>query len=92
MKKSWTAGTVFGTFKGFFAKRPISARSGPLIGPIRRPGEAYDVATLPVGTFKGFFAKRPISARSGPLIGPIRRPGEACDVATLPGHLISPEY
>jgi hypothetical protein len=45
MKKSWTAGTA--KFKSLFAKRPISARSGPLIGLIRRPGEARDVATLP---------------------------------------------
>jgi hypothetical protein len=47
MKKSWTVGTVFGKFKGLFAKRLISARSGLLIGPIRRPEEARDVATLP---------------------------------------------
>jgi hypothetical protein len=38
MKKSWTTGTVFAKFKSLFAKRPISARSGPLIGLIRRPG------------------------------------------------------
>jgi hypothetical protein len=37
-------GTVFGKFKGLFAKRLISARYELLIEPIRRPGEACDVA------------------------------------------------
>jgi hypothetical protein len=47
MKKVLDRGHCFCKFKSLFAKRPISARSGLLIGLIRRPGEARDVATLP---------------------------------------------
>jgi hypothetical protein len=39
-------GLIFEKQKGFFAKKPWSARSGPSACPIERPRKAGDVATL----------------------------------------------